>query len=193
MSMGGLVLASAVPACGTTSFASPEYELRSIGERSMLRPRFITSVYAFDDQNTVNMYLTDMDASALRRLDDPVNPPSGNIVHVHLFLRPRAGSTPIDNTAVTATVNHAVVAQGEAGIYAGGGFFRPSSEAGARTFVGSIEGGTLRLERSTGRFRDLLGASTLSATTRATLDPAQAEGLRLVMARLTASTRPRGG
>lgn len=191
--LGVAILGIMLPACGTSSFASPDYEMRSIAERSVLRPRFITSVYAYDDQNTVNMYLTDMDASALRRLDDPVNPPSGNIVHVHLFLRPRAGSTPIDDTAVTATVNHAVLAQGEAGIYAGGGFFRPSSEAGARTFVGSIEGGTLRLERSTPRFRDLLGASTLSATTRAALDPAQAESLRLAMARITASARPRGG
>ncbi len=83
-----------------------------------------------------------------------------------------------------------VLAAGDVGIYAGGGFFNPTSDAGDRTFSGTLVGGTVRLQRASSRFRDLLGASTLATTARATLDPAQAEALRIAMRRWTERTQP---
>ncbi len=184
-----LAMALLLSACQTTRFAPERYELRSISDSTALRPRFTTSVYAYDDQNTVNIFMTDLDPRALRS-PDVGDPPVGHLVHIHLFLRPRAGRTPIDDTAMTATVTHMVLAAGEVGIYAGGGFFNPASSAGDRSFTGTLTGGTLRLERSTTRFRDLLGASTLTTTARAKLDPAQAEALRVAMRRWSDRTRP---
>ena len=178
-----------LPGCQSTRFASEHYELRSITDATAVRPRFTTSVYAFEDQNTVNIFMTDLDPRDLRSLDAD-NPPIGHLVHIHLFLRPKAGRTPIDDTAMTATVTHLVLAAGEVGIYAGGGFFNPTADAGDRTFSGTLAGGTVRLQRASSRFLDLLGPSTLTTTARASLDPAQAEALRVAMRRWTERTQP---
>ena len=174
--------------CQSTPFAPQTYTLRSLGEGRGVQPIFTTSVYAYEDENTVDIYMTDLD---MRRLNAGEGL-AGHMVHLHLFIRPRVGRTPFQDTAMTATLTHVIVASGDVGVYVGGGFFNPASRAGAKAFSGSIEGGSVRLDRSTPGFRDLLGASLVNASVRARLDPQQAEALRVMMARLVRSARPIG-
>ncbi len=165
---------------GGPGFGRAGYELRSIVDPVVMRPHLTTSVYAYEDENTADIYLTDLTPEQIRRVRAG-SLPAGNIAHIHVFIRPRAGQTPIDPTAMTATVTHAVLAGEAVGVYAGGGFFQPTSETGDRVYAGTLSGATLRLERASDGFRDLLGATTLHARVRARLDPAQAEALRIAM------------
>ncbi len=191
LAMGPLfLLVMLLSACaGGPGSPSGRYELRSIADPVALRPHMTISVYAFEDENTADIYLTDLTPEQIRSVRGG-SLPAGNIAHIHVFIRPRAGQTPIDPTAMTATVTHAVLADGAVGIYAGGGFFQPASETGDRTYTGTLSGATLRLERAGEAFRDLLGASTLRAGVRARLDPAQAEALRIALRTCTSRTKP---
>lgn len=175
----GLLLAATVGPTGCAmrdATVGRQYRLASLGERRELRLTPDVVVYDSDDPTTADFYLSDLPRAALEP-GAPLAGVSGNLVHVHMFVRPRAGRTPIDATAMTATVTHVVVAGGEVGVYAGGGFFRPLGESGGGRYGAAVEAGTLRLLRRTGGFRDLLGASRLDAAFHARRDARMAERL----------------
>src|SRR4051812_41186350 len=81
-----------------------------------------TRVYTSQDPDTADVYMTDLPESVWNGGAD-VSDMSGVIVHVHMFMRPKAGSTPIEETASTAVIRCVVLAKGEIGVYGGGGFF----------------------------------------------------------------------
>src|SRR5690606_15374046 len=108
--------------------------------------------------------LTDL---PFERLVDPatdLRAQTGNLIHIHLFLMPVAGRTPIDSTAFNFTVRHVVLTGGQAGMYSGGGFILPAAEPGAPRFSGSVRDATVRLLRADSGFTDRLGVSTLSGS-----------------------------
>lgn len=110
-----------------------------------------------------DVYITDLPPSALQPGADLSNV-SGSILHLSLFLRPKAGKTPIETTASTATVRLIVIAQGHVGVYGGGGFLQPLGKPGRSTFSGKMKLASLRLLRQTPGFLDALGPAQISVT-----------------------------
>lgn len=143
--------------------------MRSIDDAAVLAPAMPVVAYSARDPNTADLYLTNLTPDQLDPATDLADL-DGHIVHIHMFVAPRAGKTPIDQTACSVTIRHAVLARGAIGMYGGGGFLLPSGKAGDETFGGSIRSATLRLLGSTPGFRDPLGAVEFDASVRAPLD-----------------------
>lgn len=124
-----------------------------------------TYVYAWFDANTADVYLTDLSPEALRSPDIAAG--DGNLVHLHMFMNPSAGLTPIADTACSVTVRHVVFAKGRVGIYGGGGFLNPSGKPGDPEFGGKVRDATVRLLSSTAGFEDKLGPAMWTTSFRA--------------------------
>lgn len=103
---------------------------------------------------------------------------TGNILHIHMFLYPKAGRTPIDFTASNATITHVVLADGAYGVYSGGGFLLPSGKTAGKAIKGRLEEATLRPVSATSGFADLLGWNHLSGSIAAGRDEERAEDIR---------------
>lgn len=141
------------------------------------------------DASTADLYFTDLGEESLR-VGAPLDGVSGTIVHIHLFAIPKAGKTPIDRTASTATVRTLVIAQGHIGVYGGGGFMMPSGTPGGRTFGGSIAAASIRLTGTTPGFEDRIGAGEFSASVAAPLDDATARRVAARLEELVRYTSP---
>lgn len=178
-----LVWASMVGCSGGSSVVMRSSEAVRGGGGAVLEPTIATAVYAPIDDNTADIYLTDL---TRRELDGSVSTErlSGSIVHIYLFINPTPGRTPIDRGAVSAVVRYIVLARGETGVYGGGGFLRPGSKPGGGSISGSMREGSMRLVQATEGFRDLLGPSKLDVGFRATRDEGMA---RLISSRLVAA------
>jgi hypothetical protein len=143
-----------------------------------LAPNFTTAAYLALDENTAEVYLSDIPAERFLDfkddLDNPANPASGSILHIHVFLVPSAGNTPIDTTACNITFRHLVLTGASSttstptaptmGLYAGGGFLLLRDDPGDDTLGGQITGSSHRLTRATPNFTDLLGSGTLNGS-----------------------------
>ena len=101
-----------------------------------LSPNLTTRVYSYADENTVDIYLSDLTPEQLGLpIDpDPANRPVGQIVHIHMFIRPSPGKTPIEPQASNCSIRHLILAPGATGLYGGGGFLLPSGSASSGTF-----------------------------------------------------------
>ncbi len=171
----------ALPACSSFGIRVPSGRAEIVGVETggRLNPRFPTRAYAPIDDDTADIYLTDLTADDLTALfDDPAaSGVSGQIIHMHMFVRPKPGRTPIQSTAISATVRYIVIAEGRVGIYSGAGFLFPSGKPGASVLGGSISRADLRLQRATPGFIDRLGPAQLSASFNAILDEPLADEL----------------
>jgi len=173
-----------------------------------------SAVYAAADANTIDLYLTDLSTAQidalLGRAEPGTDPDTrgGQIVHIHLFLWPEAGRSPIDFDASNATLTHAVLTDlGPApanapgaleprtvAIYSGGGFVLPGglfSEAGDDWLTGTIRNGTVRYRAGTDTSADPLGISSYHATFRARLDPRAAAEIEALLSALDALAQSR--
>lgn len=157
----------------------------------MVAPELPHVVYRAADANTADIYMTDLSREELDPATD-FRDVEGQIVHLHMFIAPRAGKTPIDQTACSVTVRHAIIANGAIGVYGGGGFFLPSGKAGQKRFGGDVRDATMRLVGSTGGFVDRLGAAQFQGSIRAERDDALAAliGRRMDDIALTVDRRP---
>lgn len=184
--LAGLVLGVlGLTGCGTTSGVT----LTGVKTSTTLTMTPPLAVYRFADKNTADVYMTDLPREVFDAQAD-LTGISGQLTHVHLFVAPEAGRTPIDDTACSVTVRHIVVAQGQIGIYGGGGFMYPSRRPGREQFKGSINGATLRLVAATPGFEDKLGAAELAATVRSVLDEPMAGALAERLRTLVEQTTP---
>ena len=163
--------------------------LQSVEGKGELRFNLPPRVYTGRDADTVDVYMTDLPDTVWTAGAD-VSDMEGVLVHVHMFIRPKAGRTPIADTASTSTIRCIVLATGEIGVYAGGGFFVNSSEVGKQTFTGDVRNATLRLMSATGGFNDRLGVSMFSGAVSGKLDNATAEAMDRAMRALIAETTP---
>ncbi len=130
-------------------------------------PDYSVAAYRSVDADTFDVYLSDLPRERLTNHGDHLAGASGNLVHVHIFLTPDAGNTPIDTTACNFTVRHLVLASGTAeapimGLYAGGGFVATSGSLLGGSISGAVSAASERLSRSTPGFKDLLGSASLS-------------------------------
>lgn len=137
-----------------------------------LRVAYPEAVYVERDANTADLYFSSITGVGVPGA--PMRAVSGSVLHVHMFLKPRAGRTPIDFTAANVTVTHILVANGAIGVYGGAGFMLPSGDAGAATFGGRLREVTLRPTAMTDAFDDELGWNELAGVLRAARDPDRA-------------------
>ena len=175
--------------CSRSVTAPSGVRLDGIESSVGLRPRLPTKAYINEDNASADIYLTDLPEEALS-LSAPLDNVSGTIVHVHLFALPKAGKTPIDETASTAAVRTLVVAKGHIGVYGGGGFMLPSGKPGAASIGGSIRAASVRLTGSTPGFDDKMGAAEFSATVSAPRDETRARALAARFEELVRLTAP---
>jgi len=154
-----------------------------------LSPNLTTRVYSYADENTVDIYLSDLTPEQLGLpIDpDPANRPVGQIVHIHMFIRPSPGKTPIEPQASNCSIRHLILAPGATGLYGGGGFLLPSGSASSGTFGGSISAGTLRLQAASPSFNDALGPTGV----RASFKVKENRELALTIARRLEEATPR--
>ncbi|MEL7483875.1 MAG: hypothetical protein AAFN41_05920 [Planctomycetota bacterium] len=162
------LLALTLTACGHHARVTVTPTSPNTPTNARLAPSLTTRAYTYEDENTVHIYLSDLSPEALADPDTASQAADqlvGHIVHIHMFIRPNPGRTPIEPDALNASIRHAILAPNNAtGIYAGGGFLLPKSRASSGTFKGTIAKGTLRLEAATPSFTDALGPASLRAT-----------------------------
>lgn len=175
LGLGGLL------GCSGGGGGASGYRLVSMATRATLSPNLSHGWFHAADENTADIYLTDLDPAVLTS-PEGLSDATGNIVHVRMLLRPLAGKTPIEETALTASVVHVVLAGGQVGVYRGGGFMRPSGSTSERTFGGSITGGSVQLGAATAGFVDRLGSARLSTGFRAEKDPERVREIRGALA-----------
>lgn len=185
-----LALALAAAACliaGGCNSTSANLTLRSTANPVELAPVFSTGVYYSADQHSADIYLSDLPLETISaRNFDPATV-TGSIVHINLFVLPKAGSTPIDPTACSASFRQAVMAGGQTGLYGGGGFVLPSSSPGDSSMRGSVLEITARLLRSTEAFDDRIGPSTMTGKFSAPKNESAARAVAQNFQRLVAS------
>src|SRR5262249_37656381 len=151
-------------------------ELVSISSPASLKATLPAQAYIAPDNNTADVYMTDLPAEALEPGAD-LSTTWGQILHMHLFVAPKPGYTPIEASACSIPVRHVVIARGEIGVYGGGGFLDPATDPGDRVLKGSIRGATCRLVAKTPAFVDRLGAAEFRADFQVPKDETQARNL----------------
>ncbi|MBX3357991.1 MAG: hypothetical protein KF745_06140 [Phycisphaeraceae bacterium] len=161
-------LALSLPGCTP---GSTRLDIESSDRGRVLAPEFVTGVYAETDNNTATMYLSDLPLETLTSANTQVGSLTGTIVHIHMFLVPEAGRTPIDRNACNISIQAVVLSQGRIGHYGGGGFLLPAGEPGGSKFGGSLLNATLVLLQSNPGFADRLGVATVSGAVSAARDP----------------------
>ncbi|MFG0305726.1 MAG: hypothetical protein ACF8Q5_05875 [Phycisphaerales bacterium JB040] len=159
--------ALAIPACTRLGLIrSADARLVSAESDATLSPDFRLLVHhAEPGDPATDLYFTDLTDDEIDTFFDESGAWTdirGSIVHLHLFIRPYAGRTPIEPTAANATVRWAVLAQGELGVYTGAGFVLPSRSIAGSNLAGDLSGATLRLTHATGGFHDALGPARLT-------------------------------
>ncbi|MEM7756130.1 MAG: hypothetical protein AAF297_10905 [Planctomycetota bacterium] len=170
----------ALPACGTPP-TKAENRLASTAFPVDLAPNLTRRVYSPRTESSADVYLTDLSPQALTRaLSDPADPTTGTIVHVHLFIRPQPGRTPIEETALSATIRYVILARGQAGVYDGGGFLLPEGKPGGDRFEGTMLDASVRLSAATPGFIDRIGRGSLELDFRAERDEPASELIRRV-------------
>ncbi len=185
--------ASLVSGCQSLHGGGGELQIRSLESTATLTPAIRTACYKRIDNNTADLYFSDLPEARLVDPTDDMADLAGSILHIHFFLEPSPGNTPIDDTACNATLRQVIIAPaatpntgGSAtgtapaqvfGIYGGGGFFYPNGSVGETTFGGSLNGAAHRLLYASPGFDDRLGPATVTGKVIATRDDAVADAI----------------
>jgi len=150
-------------------------------------------VFRADDAVSADIYLTDLSDAELGAffVEDPDwSVITGSIVQIRLFIDPKPGSTPIDQTAVSASVRSIVIARGEIGVYDGAGFLLPGGSIEGGSISGSIRGAPVRLTRRTPGFRDPLASPSFDVSFSVREDRGAADELDARVEALSAAADP---
>jgi hypothetical protein len=152
----------------------PGGELTAAGtsaeRRVKLTGSFDRAVYGHDRQENLTVIL----------LDGPADAPTQAAV-IRMFWMPKAGATPIAESATNASVHYCIFAGADkprpVGVYSGAGFFYPKSDLGGANLKGQLWEASLQLADRSEDFRDLLGQSILRGQMTATKDEARVSEL----------------
>ena len=181
-----LALAFLSASCGMLPGGRSSIVFDSTARGHVLHPALTTQVFTAESLNSADVYLTDI--PGVGTPEGVGEGMTGNIIHIHMFLYPKAGQTPIDFTASNTTITHVVLAKGAYGIYAGAGFLLPSSKpTKGSTFKGNIADATMMPVSATSGFNDLLGWNELSGSINAKRDDDRAEQIRAFLAAILAN------
>lgn len=192
-----LILVSAAALSGCSGFkgggSGGSATLASEISEVMLQSTLPTRAYTYQDKNTADIYLTDLSQEQLTNFfenDADWSSFTGSLVHIHLFLTPKPGRTPIEPTAANATVRYIVLAEGEIGVYDGAGFILPGKKIGKDSLSGSLMGAPAKLTRRTANFHDPLPATRLDLSFSARRNSPLADELRARVNALSSATDP---
>jgi hypothetical protein len=188
-----LLVVVCLAGCGS---ARSTIQLQSAAARQqVLAPKWVETIARITDENTIDIFMLDQPLeTALDYPNDPHPRPVGaepqldvpaalQICHIHVFLTPKAGRTPIQASACTATVRHLILAGGQAGEYGGAGFMTPNLGGDERFVRGSIVDGRARLIRSTAGFVDQLHDAEVNGSVAAAHEPAKARAIERALER----------
>lgn len=166
------LIVAAVTGCGSPMLGGgqPTLTITSLRDAAALNAGARTTLYRTGDRNTADFIISDLAVEDLHAIGVSNTTPTGVVVHVHMFLLPKAGRTPIDPTASNATATVYVFAGDAAGVYRGGGFFLPNGQPGGRNFHGRLADADLRLARASDYFDDRLGPSLMAGRIRGQRD-----------------------
>ncbi|MFQ5805635.1 MAG: hypothetical protein ACE5I3_04205 [Phycisphaerae bacterium] len=84
------------------------------------------------------------------------------LLHVHLFWKPRPGKTFDNPTTVDAIIRYAIVTDSGVAVYSGTGFVYPKRRRVSDELIAEIEIARLRLDSEAGDAPELLGAARLT-------------------------------
>lgn len=158
-----------LPGCGSSS----ALRVQSAVQGTYLEPEWLTNVFTNPDRETTQIILSDLSPDDLRAaLSGNAGGAAGNVVTINMFVRPKAGKTPIDDTACNATITHVVLAGSGYGVYGGGGFVLPSSSFEDASFNARMSRATLKFLASRGGFTDQLESSEIGGRIGATREDA---------------------
>ncbi len=172
--------------------SNSELRASSADGTAVLVPVVQTSIFRATDENTADIFLTDLPLSRLANPNDDLRDAAGNLIHIRLFLVPSPGKTPIDPTACNVAVYHFVFANGAIGIYGGGGYMSVSNKPQNPSISATLQDVNLRLIRATPDFADRLGAANLTGYVSASRDEPASNALQARAVRLLAGLPHRG-
>lgn len=127
---------------------------------------FTTAVYSDQLTSELSFYVSDLEA------DDLINGDmdNGQVLRIELLWEPKPGKTPLDSSATNIALRYVIFADGEVGLYEGGGFALTNRVSFTERITISMLDSSLRLSDSTPGFRDLLGPTRITGTFTASLD-----------------------
>lgn len=135
------------------------------------------AAYINKDENAAELYFTDLAPGDLLSKAD-LKGTWGQFIHIRHYLQPKAGETPIDPEANSVIIRHIVIADGQIGLYGGGGFMFDSGDPGDDSFGGAIPRASMKPVAHTPGFVDRIGLAYFSGSFSARKDAAEAERLR---------------
>ena len=103
---------------------------------------------------------------------------NGQVVNIQVLWEPKPGLTPIEPTTTNLSIRLVVFAEGEVGVYGGGGFawLRGTADDGDMGLL--LTGSNLSLIARTKDFVDLLSPAEMLGTVQARLDDTKALAIR---------------
>lgn len=188
-------VATGLASCGSVgrifSGGQSAIGITSNTQAARFQPSFTTVVYSATDQTNADIYLTDLPDEAFTMTNGQpallTGGYSGTLMHIGVFLIPKAGQTPIDYNATNTTITTIVINGQSHGQYGGGGFLLPSGTPGDATFGGPIRHATMQYIAGTGDFSDRIGFGELEGRVSARHDNDKAAIIAGAMSRLAAS------
>jgi hypothetical protein len=150
---------------------------------AVLAPEWTEVVARISDPNNIDIFMLDQPLDAYELAAATGAEQTMQACHIHIFLRPKAGRTPIQASACTATVRHLILVGDQAGEYGGAGFMTPLSGTTEKTIHASIVEGRARLVRATTGFADRLLDAEINGTISARHDPAAARKIERALDR----------
>jgi len=162
-----LLLGALVCATGCKQYPGGQLVTRSLTDSPVeLTAFYTTAVYGHTESRGTTFIVSDRPTSEL--LDGSIR--NGQVVHMHLLWRPKAGSTPMDSTATNLSIRQVVFSNGQVGVYGGAGFATVKGEPGDELMSLEIKEASLDLLESTPGFVDLLSPARLTGTLTAQQD-----------------------
>lgn len=167
-------------------------EIASETESARMELRLPARAALVHDRNTADVYLTDLSPTTLDRIGEGSLTPeiSGVLVHLHIFLNPKPGRTPIEPTAASATARIVVISRGQVGVYDAAGFLMPGRSLRRGFAAGTLRNAPTRLTRRTEGFNDLLGVARTELGFGARADDETAERIARVIRTLALVAEP---
>ena len=155
-----LLLFIFLASCSGDSFLAQRssIEVHSMGlDRVTLYADYTTIVCTNGFANEGDIWMTDIPMDQI--VDGTFT--TGQIVHLQVLWTPVAGKTPLASTSTNLAIEHYIIANGEVGVYGGGGYCwsRGNPAQGMRLH---IEEATIAIQEQSDGFSDLLTPATMT-------------------------------
>ncbi|MHC5028660.1 MAG: hypothetical protein ACYTGR_18075 [Planctomycetota bacterium] len=162
-----LLLVAFISVGGCSQNVGGQLTTRSLTDSPVaLQAWYTTAVYGHTDSRGTTFIVSDRPTSEL--LDGSIR--DGQVVHLHLLWRPKAGSTPMDSTATNVSIRQVVFSDGQIGVYGGAGFATVQGTPGEDLMTLTVKEASLELLDSTPGFVDPLSPARLTGKVTAEQD-----------------------